>query len=95
MSVTDRLAALSAEIGEAQTDLRIIEEQLAFQADVADDARIRAVVSETPIADRDSRIAQGDLARLEHSREDVLRRLSELHTEQDRLLERLLDEPGD
>lgn len=92
MNVSDRLAALSREIAEAQIQLRIVEEQLAFQTEVADDARIRALVSETPLADRESHVAADDLRRLERSREEALRRLSDLRSEQDTLLERMLAE---
>ena len=92
MNVTERLAALYAEIAEEQIQLRILDEQLAFQSEVADDARIRALVSETPLADRESHIASDDLRRLERSREESRRRLAELREEQDSLLERMLDD---
>ena len=92
MKVTERLAALSAEIAEEQMQLRILEEQLTFQAEVADDARIRALVSETPLADRESHIALDDLRRLERSRDDARRRLEELRAEQDELLERMFED---
>jgi len=92
VNLTERLAALSAEIAEEQTQLRILDEQLTFQAEVADDARIRALVSETPLADRESRTAADDLQRLERSRSESLRRVAELRAEQDALLERMLAE---
>lgn len=90
MDLTDRLSALSDEIAEEQTQLRIIEEQLAFQQDVSEDARIRALVSETPLADREAREAADDLRRLERSREEARARLGDLRAEQDTLLERML-----
>jgi hypothetical protein len=92
MNTNDRLAALSTEIAEQQTQLRILEEQFVFQAEVAEDARIRALVSETPLADRESRIASDDLQRLERSRDEARTRLQELRSEQDSLLERMLAE---
>jgi predicted nucleic acid-binding Zn-ribbon protein len=92
MNITQRLSVLSAEIAEEQTQLRILEEQISFQSEVADDARIRALVSETPLADRESRDASDDLARLVRSRDDSLSRLMELRGEQDALLERMLAE---
>lgn len=95
MNVNDRLASLSTEIAEEQIRLRILEEQLAFQAEVADDARIRALVSETPLADRESHIASDDLRRLERSCDEARRRLLELRAEQDTLLERMLEEVSD
>lgn len=92
MDLTDRLSALSDEIAEEQTQLRIIEEQVTFQQDVAEEARIRALVSETPLADREAREAADDLHRLVRSREDAQRRVEELRAEQDSLLERMMDE---
>ena len=95
MKVNQRLASLSAEIAEELIHLRILDEQLAFQSEVADDARIRALVSETPLADRESHIASDDLRRLERSRDEARRRLADLRAEQDSLLERMLEEVSD
>lgn len=92
MNTSDRLAALSGEIAEEQTQLRILEEQVAFQQDVSEDARIRALVSETPLADRESREAADDLRRMIRSRDEVLDRLATLRAEQDALLERMFSE---
>lgn len=95
MNVNERLASLSAEIAEEQIHLRILDEQMTFQSEVADDARIRALVSETPLADRESHIASDDLRRLERSRDEARRRLADLRAEQDSLLERMLEEVSD
>jgi len=72
--------------------VRILEEQVVFQQDVSEEARIRALVSETPLADREAREAADDLRRLVRSRDDALARVAELRDEQDSLLERMLDE---
>jgi hypothetical protein len=95
VEISDRLSALSGEIAEEQTQLRILEEQVTFQQEVAEEARIRALVSETPLADREARIAADDLARLVRSRDDALLRVSELRAEQDSLLERMLADVQD
>ena len=92
MKVHERLAVLSNEIAEAQTNLRILDEQLAFVEQVAEDARIRALVSETPLADREYREAREDLERMRRSHADAGEQLQQLGDEQDRLLERLLEE---
>ena len=94
MDIAQRLRALSAEIATLQTEIGILEEQIAFQTEIADDARIRALVSETPLADRDAQVASGDLARIMRSRADALKRLEQLRADQDGLLERMLDERG-
>jgi hypothetical protein len=72
--------------------VRILEEQVVFQQDVSEEARIRALVSETPLADREAREAADDLRRLVRSRDDALARVAELRAEQDSLLERMIDE---
>jgi hypothetical protein len=92
MRTSDRLAALSNEIAEARTALRILDEQLAFVAEVDEDARIRALVSETPLADREAQEARADLERMRRSRDEAEARVEALRAEQDRLLERLLEE---
>jgi hypothetical protein len=61
---------------------------------VTEDARIRALVSETPLADREAQVADGDLARIMRSRQDAVKRLDHLRSEQDGLLERMLDQRG-
>lgn len=94
MDIAQRLRALSAEIATLQTEIGILEEQIAFQTEIADDARIRALVSETPIADRDAQVASGDLARIMGSRTDALKRLEQLRADQDGLLERMINERG-
>jgi hypothetical protein len=63
-----------------------------FQQDVSEEARIRALVSETPLADREAREAADDLRRLVRSRDDALARVADLRAEQDSLLERMIDE---
>ena len=95
MEISERLSALSGELAEEQTQLRILEEQVTFQQEVAEEARIRALVSETPLADREARVAADDLARMVRSRDEALQRLADLRAEQDRLLERMLADVQD
>jgi hypothetical protein len=95
VNITTRLSALSGEIAEEQTQLRILDEQVTFQQEVAEEARIRALVAETPLADRESREAADDLRRLTRSREESLDRLAALRAEQDALLERMFADVQD
>ena len=94
MNTQQRLSQISAEIAEARTGLRILEEQLAFLEEVAEDSRIRALVSETPLANREYREARGDADRMRRSHAEAAGHLEELRREQDLLLERVLDEPA-
>ena len=87
-----RLTEARDELARLRESLRILDEQLAFQRDVADEAETRAVVSQTPLADREARDAQNDLRRVLRQREEVAGAITELAAEQDRLLDRLFEQ---
>ncbi|HEX9773997.1 MAG TPA: hypothetical protein VGB83_00240 [Actinomycetota bacterium] len=84
-----RLTELNEEGARVRTEIRVLEEQVLFQTDVAEDARIRAVVSGTPLADRESREAAEDLARMQRSLADARERAAAIAREQDELLDRI------
>jgi hypothetical protein len=90
MHIQKVLSQIGDRLNKAQEELRIAEEQLLFQMDVVEEAKTRMLVSETPIADREYRIARDDYERLQRSREEITREISELRQEQDRLLDRML-----
>ncbi len=90
MRIHKNLSDLSDELTRAREDLRIVEEQLVFQNDVVEEAKTRMLVSETPVADREFRIARDDLDRLQRQRERLVAEIDELRREQDRLLDRML-----
>lgn len=92
MNIGARLKAINDEIDVLRTEARIMAEQIDFQTDVSEDARIRAIVSETPLADRDSREAGDDLARMQRVQADLEARIDALRAEQDKLLERMLEQ---
>lgn len=71
--------------------MRIVEEQILFQMDVLEEAKTRMLVSETPIADREFRIARDDYERLVGQRSSVNSEIDDLQREQDRLLDRMLN----
>ena len=90
MNIERSLAALGDRIAKAREDLRIVEEQILFQTDVVEEAKTRMLVSETPLADREFRVARDDYERLQSQRAEVAGRIAELQREQDRLLDRML-----
>jgi hypothetical protein len=90
MNIQKSLAEIGDRLNKAKNDLRIVEEQLLFQMDVMEDAKTRALVAETPLADREFRVARDDHDRLVKQREEVQRDILELQKEQDRLLDRML-----
>ncbi|MGI8984408.1 MAG: hypothetical protein ACR2HM_07735 [Acidimicrobiales bacterium] len=81
----ERLRQLRAELG-------VVDEQLAHLADVADDARLRAMVSETPMADKEHREAQKHADAMTRHRSQLVVQIGELKKAQDELLERLFAE---
>ena len=84
-----KLAAVTEEIARLRAELDVVRHQLAFHADEADDARIRMLVSETPLADREYKEAAGDRRRLERVKADLEAQIARRTAEQDALLARL------
>ncbi len=81
--VSDRLKAVAR-------DLAVAEEQLAHLADEADEARLRALVSETPIAQQEHREAERHADAMRRHHADLVAEVRELETAQDDLLDRLV-----
>ncbi len=61
-------------------------------AEVADDARLRSLVSETPLADREHQDAQRHADAMHRHRADVIEQIAHLEQTQDELLDRLVAE---
>ena len=93
MDIQKSLSQLGERITRAREDLRIVEEQLLFQMDVLEEAKTRMLVAETPLADREFRVAREDHDRLVEERKRVNLEIEELQREQDRLLDRMLASP--
>lgn len=91
MRIREQLDELAARLAKASQELAVAREQVAFQSGVADEAQVRAVVSGTPLADREYREARDDLARLERHEQRTRSLIAEMNEERDRLLERLFD----
>lgn len=84
-----RLSLLSDEIARLRTEVAILREQLEFQTDVLEQARVRSLVAETPLADREFRVAEGDHRRIELAKLEAERSLVELVADRDLLLDAL------
>jgi hypothetical protein len=85
-----RLIDLSEQLRELRRELSIADEQLAHLAAEADDARLRALVSETPLAEQDHRDARRHATAMHRHRDDVAGRILRLERLQDDLLDRLI-----
>lgn len=90
--VERRLSEVSTRLRQLRDDLRISEEQLAHLAEAADDARLRSLVSETPLADREHHDAQRHAEAMQRHRADLLDGIARLEQTQDELLDRLTAE---
>ena len=85
-----RLTAVTERLKRARTELAVIDEQLAALAEAADETRVRALVSETPLADREHDEAQRHADAMARSRAGVLAAIGELERAQDELLDRIV-----
>jgi hypothetical protein len=90
-----RLFDVAQRLKRAREQLAVIDEQLAVMADAADDARIRSLVSETPLAQREHAEAQRHADAMQRSRHLVAAEVAELQVSQDGLLDRLISDDTD
>jgi hypothetical protein len=88
--VERRLAEVSGRLRALREELRVIDEQLVHLGDDADDARLRALVSETPLADREHREARRHADAMARRRAEVVESIAALEIRSDELLDRLL-----
>ena len=84
-----RLVDVSERLKRLRAELAITDEQLAFLEDEADDARLRALVAETPLGDVEARDARRHADALTRHRDALTRSVAELVREQDALLDRM------
>ncbi|MDQ1429126.1 MAG: hypothetical protein QOK39_2602 [Acidimicrobiaceae bacterium] len=87
-----RLTEVAKRLKRARQDLVVLEEQLSVLVDVAEDARLRALVSETPLANKEYQQAQRHADAMERSRKALVATVAELRQSQDELLDRLVIE---
>lgn len=86
-----RLRSISTRLARLREDLAVAEEQVIHFRDDADDARIRALVSETPLASADHREADRSSSVMIRHRAELLASIEELEKEQDSLLDAIAE----
>lgn len=79
---------------QTSTELAVADEQLGFLDEEAEDARLRAIVAETPMEVATANEAQRHADALRRQRDALQRALHALRAEQDELLDRLTAEPA-
>ena len=83
-----RLTEVGNRLQRLRSDLAVAEEQLAHFEEEAEEARVRALGSETPIADRDRRGAERHAASMTRHRDGLREEIQRLEKAQDELLDR-------
>ena len=89
--VERRLIEIGAQLRDLRADLAVADEQLAQLAGEADDARLRSLVSETPLAEREHREAARHAEAMTRHRSEVVADIARLEVQQDELLDLLND----
>ena len=87
--VERRLTDISSRLKRAREELAVTEEQLLFWRDEADEARIRSLVSETPLADAQLTEVRKTTNGMANAKADLEFRIIELLRMQDELLDQL------
>jgi hypothetical protein len=87
-----RLIDVSERLKRLRAELAVAEEQCAFLEAEADDARLRSLVSETPLADAEAHEMRRHADAQGRQRDALRRSISELEREQDALLDRMAAE---
>jgi predicted nucleic acid-binding Zn-ribbon protein len=94
-SVERRLRQVADRLRQLREELGVTDEQLVHLADAADDARLRALVSETPVAGEDHRHAARHAEAMRRHREHVAEEIERLERSQDELLDQFVAESRD
>ncbi|MGZ4691709.1 MAG: hypothetical protein ACXVKA_08255 [Acidimicrobiia bacterium] len=92
-SIERRLLEISDRIKQANAELTVTDEQLAFLDEEAEDARLRAIVAETPLEVATANEAARHADALRRHRDALVRSVATLRADQDELLDRLTAEP--
>jgi hypothetical protein len=87
-----RLSDVGSRLRTAREKLAVVDEQLRAFTDTADDTRLRSLVSETPLADREHRDAQRHADAMTRHRVELVEQIAKLERQQDELLDRLTSE---
>ena len=85
-----RLKDVSERMKKVNRELAVAEEQLAQMDDDAEEARLRALVSETPLAGQDYRETQRHADAMRRHRDQLIAEIADLENAQNDLLDRLV-----
>ena len=89
-SLERRLTKTGTRLKGLRGELAVVEEQLLYLGEDADDQAIRAMVAETASSSFDARSAQGNFENMSKHRARIIAEISQLEQQQDELLDQLL-----
>ncbi len=89
--VERRLTEVAEQLKRLRRELAVADEQLTHFTEEADDARLRSLVSETPLAQQEHREAQKHADAMRRHQAEVQGKIAQLEQAQDDLLDRLLE----
>ncbi len=84
-----RLAQNGARLAELRHELAQIDEQFSVVSSEADDQALRALVSETPLAEFEAADARRHASAFDRHRQHLLAEIADLERRQDELLDRI------
>ena len=87
--VERRLTEVGGRLRVLREELRVVDEQLQHLGEEADDARLRALVSETPLAEKEDRDARRHADAMARRRQEVAGSIVTLEARLDELLDQL------
>jgi chaperonin cofactor prefoldin len=89
-TIERRLFEIAKRLRRATEELAVVDEQLQALSDAADDARIRSLVSETPLAHKEYTEAQRHADAMARSRATLAADIADMRRAQDELLDKLV-----
>jgi hypothetical protein len=93
-TIERRLSDAHDQLVRARAELAVIDEQLVVAEEIADDTRVRAMVSETLLASKEHDEANRQATVMRQTRAALVGRVVDLERRQSELLDRLVVDPG-
>ncbi|HET7489857.1 MAG TPA: hypothetical protein VFJ85_18155 [Acidimicrobiales bacterium] len=93
-SVERRLRQATARLREAREELTVLDHQVAALAEEAEDLRVRSLVGDSPLADKEYKEAQRTVEAMSRSRAATAADIAKLERTIDDLLERFVPDPS-
>ncbi len=81
---------VSARLRRSRDELAVVDEQLTTLSGAVDEAQVKALVSETPVAQRELQEARRHAEAMARGRADLVARMADLERAQDELLGRIV-----